>query len=89
MKKQFHTQSFFKNLSRLSGTEQLEKIFDAEVLTDTFSKLKVSEVEGLRNSMTKRILRNKVLDSEKVYGYFNVLLDATRFQKAHYEVSPE
>lgn len=89
IEKQFHTESFFKNLSRLSETEQLEKIFDAEVLTDTFSKLKVREVEKLRDSMAKRIFRNKVLNSEKVYGYFNVLIDATRFQKAHYEVSPE
>lgn len=89
IEKQFNTESFFKNLSRLSGTKRLEKIFDAEVLTDIFSRLRVKEVEEFRNSMTKRIIRNKVIESDKVYGYFNVLLDGTRFQKAHYEVSPK
>lgn len=59
------------------------------MLTDTFSRLKVEEVENLRDNMTKKLIRNKILDSEKIYGYFNVLIDATRFQKAHYEVSPE
>lgn len=89
IEKQLNTESFLKNLSRLSETKQMKKIFDAEILTDTFSKLKVKEVEEFRNYMTKKILRNKILDSEKVYGYYNVLVDATRFQKAHYEVSRE
>lgn len=86
---QFNTESFFKNLSKITETKQLTKIFDAEVLTDTFSRLKVEEVENLRDNMAKKLIRNKILDSDKIYGYFNVLIDATRFQKAHYEVSPE
>lgn len=86
---QFNTDSFFKNISKITQTKQLKRIFDAEVLTDTFSRLKIKEVEKLRDIMTKKLIRNKVLDRDKTYGYFNVLVDATRFQKAHYEVSKQ
>lgn len=89
IEKQFNTKSFFENVSKLSGTKQLKKIFDAEILTDTFSRLIIKEVENLRDGMTKKLLRNKIIDTDKVYGYFNVLVDSTRFQKAHYEVSKQ
>ena len=35
------------------------------------------------------MLRNKTYENAKVLGKYNIALDATRFQKAHYEVNPE
>ena len=35
------------------------------------------------------MLRNKVYSNEKVLGKYNCALDASRFQKAHYEVGKE
>ena len=35
------------------------------------------------------MIRNKFFDDNKILGKFNCALDASRFQKAHYEISPE
>lgn len=35
------------------------------------------------------MIRNKMYEDSKILGKYNLVLDATRFQKAHYEISPE
>ena len=36
-----------------------------------------------------RMIRNKTFESGKEYGKYNIVIDGTRFKKAHYEASPE
>ena len=54
-----------------------------------FLKQKNEEIEKFQNKINYRMLRNKVYEEAKVLGKYNMLLDGSRFQKAHYEVSPE
>ena len=35
------------------------------------------------------MIRNKIYEDSKILGKYNLVLDATRFQKAHYEISKE
>ena len=35
------------------------------------------------------MIRNKIYEDSKILGKYNLVLDATRFQKAHYEISTE
>lgn len=69
--------------------EKVEKVPDAEIYTNVFSKIETEEIEKLQNKINYKMLRNKIYEEEKVFGRYNVLMDGSRFQKAHYEVSPE
>ena len=84
----FNEEKFLKNLSKLTG-EKIEKIFDAEIFTDVFSKMEVKDFEDIKYKIINKNIRNKVFDKSKVLGRFNVIIDMTRFQKAHYEVTKE
>ena len=79
---------YLENVSKIIK-EKIEKIPDAEIYTDVFSRIENTEIEKFHNKINYRMLRNKVYEEEKVLGKYNVLIDGSRFQKAHYEVSPE
>lgn len=79
---------YLENISKIIE-EKIEKVPDAEIYTDVFSKIENEEIEKFQNKINYRMLRNKVYEEEKVLGKYNMLLDGSRFQKAHYEVSPE
>ena len=79
---------YLENISKIIG-EKVEKIPDAEIYTDVFSRIKNIEIEKFQKKINYRMIRNKVYEEEKVLGKYNILLDGSRFQKAHYEVSPE
>ena len=79
---------YLENISKIIG-EKVEKIPDAEIYTDVFSRIKNIEIEKFQKKINYGMIRNKVYEEEKVLGKYNILLDGSRFQKAHYEVSPE
>lgn len=80
--------NYLENISKMIK-EKVKGIPDAEIYTDVFSRIEEEEIENLQNKINYRMIRNKVYDDEKVLGKYNLPLDATRFQKAHYEVSKE
>lgn len=79
---------YLENISKIIE-EKIEKVPDAEIYTDVFSRIENIEIEKFHNKINYRMIRNKVYDEEKVLGKYNTLLDGSRFQKAHYEISPE
>ena len=79
---------YLENISKIIE-EKIEKVPDAEIYTDVFSRIENEEIEKFHNKINYRMLRNKVYEEEKVLGKYNTLLDGSRFQKAHYEISPE
>ena len=80
--------NYLENISKIIE-EDVTTIPDAEIYTDVFSKIEKEEIEKFQNKINYRMIRNKTYESEKVLGKYNCLLDGSRFQKAHYEVSPE
>lgn len=82
-----HTK-YLENVSKIIK-EKVEKIPDAEIYTDVFSRIENTEIEKFQKKINYRMIRNKVYEEEKVMGKYNVLIDGSRFQKANYEVSPE
>ena len=79
---------YLENISKIIK-EKIDKVPDAEIYTNVFSKIENKEIEKFQNKINYRMLRNKVYEEEKVLGKYNMLIDGSRFQKAHYEVSPE
>lgn len=78
-----------KNLSKITGEKQVGQIFDAEIFTNVFSKMEPEMFEKITQKLVNKNIRRKVFDKSKVLGKYNALIDATRFQKAHYEMFPE
>lgn len=79
---------YLENVSKIIK-EEVKKIPDAEIYTDVFSRIETKEIEDFQYKINYQMLRNKTYKDGKVLGKYNVLLDGSRFQKAHYEVSPE
>ena len=69
--------------------EEVETIPDAEIYTDVFSRIEKEEIEELQYKINYKMIRNKIYEDSKILGKYNIVIDGTRFQKAHYEVSPE
>ena len=80
--------NYLENISKIIK-EDITKIPDAEIYTDVFSKIEKEEIEKFQHKINYRMLRNKIYESAKVLGKYNCVLDGSRFQKVHYEVSPE
>ncbi len=77
-----------ENISKIIK-ERITKTPDAEIYTNVFSRIEEKEIEEFQYKINYRMLRNKTYEKAKVLGKYNVLVDGSRFQKAHYEVSPE
>lgn len=79
---------YLENISKMIK-EEVKKIPDAEIYTDVFSKIEKEEIEKFQYKINYDMIRNKIYDDWKILGKYNMALDATRFQKAYYEVSKE
>ena len=79
---------YLENIEKIIKTK-VDKIPNAEIYTDVFSRIEEKEIEKLQNRINYKIIRNKIYESEKVMGKYNVATDGTRFQKAHQEISKE
>lgn len=84
----FEDTKFLENIGKLIK-EEVEKIPDAEIYTNVFSRINNNEIEKFQYKINYQMIRKKVYENSKILGKYNLILDATRFQKAHYEVSKE
>ena len=84
----FEDTKYLENISKIIK-EKVEKIPDAEIYTDVFSRIERQDIEKLQYKINYNMIRNKIYYGSKILGKYNLILDGTRFQKAHYEISPE
>ncbi len=84
----FEETKYLENISKITK-EKIKKIPDAEIYTDVFSRIEKEEIEKFQYKINYNMIRNKMYEDSKILGKYNLVLDATRFQKAHYEISPE
>ena len=75
----YNETKYLENINEITKTK-VEKIPDAEIYTDVFSRIEEQEIEKFQN---------RIYESKKIMGKYNVALDGTRFQKAHQEISKE
>lgn len=80
--------NYLENISKIIG-EKVEKIPDAEIYTNVFSKVKKEELREFQYKIMKHIFRNKFFSQSKVMGRYNCVMDATRFQKGNCEISKD
>lgn len=84
----FEDTKYLENISKIIR-EKVEKVPDAEIYTDVFSRIKKQEIEEFQYKINYKMIRNKTYEESKIMGKYNLVLDGTRFQKAHNEISPE
>lgn len=80
--------NYLENINKITKTE-VERIPDSEIYTNVFSRIEEEEIEKFSYKINNKMIRNKIYADSKVLGKYNSILDGTRFQKAHYEVSKE
>ena len=79
---------YLRNISKIIK-EEINKIPDAEIYTNVFSRIDKKEIEKLQYKINYGMIRNKIYEDSKVLGKYNLVIDGSRFQKANYEVSEE
>ena len=79
---------YLENIEKILK-EDIRKIPDAEIYTDVFSRIEKEEIEKFQYKINYNMIRNKIYYNSKILGKYNLVLDASRFQKSHYEISPE
>ena len=84
----FEETKYLENISKITK-ERIKKIPDAEIYTNVFSRIEKEEMEKFQYKINYQMIRNKIYEDSKILGKYNLVLDAVRFQKAHYEISPE
>lgn len=84
----FTETKYIENISKIIK-EKIEKVPDAEIYTNVFSRIEKEEIEQFQYKINYNMIRNKIYYDSKILGKYNLALDATRFQKAHYDVNPE
>ena len=84
----FEETKYLENISKITK-EKIKKIPDAEIYTNVFSRIKKEDIERFQYKINYNMIRNKKYDNAKILGKYNLVLDAVRFQKAQYEISPE
>ncbi len=80
--------NYLENINKLINGK-IEKTPDAEIYTNVFKKIEKEEIDEFQNKIIKHTIRNKFFDENKILGKYNCALDASRFQKSHYEISKD
>lgn len=84
----FEETKYLENISKITK-EKIKKIPDAEIYTNVFSRIEKEEMEKFQYKINYQMIRNKIYEESKILGKYNLVLDAVRFQKAHYEINKE
>ena len=84
----FEETKYLENISKIIK-EKIKKIPDAEIYTNVFSRIEKEEMEKFQYKINYQMIRNKIYEESKILGKYNLVLDGTRFQKAHYEINKE
>lgn len=79
---------YLENIGKIIK-EDIRRIPDAEIYTNVFSRIEKEEIEKFQYKINYQMIRNKIYENSKILGKYNLVLDATRFQKAHYEINKE
>jgi hypothetical protein len=81
------TPEALENLNRLSGCHQ-EAMAHGDTLDHFLGHVPTEALEQLRHQMIQRLIRMKVLDGDRLFGHFLVVLDGTgqlHFNQRHCE----
>lgn len=84
----FEDTKYLENMQRIIK-EKVNKVPDSEIYTDVFSRIENIDIEDFKYKINYNMIRNKTYDASKILGKYNLVLDGTRFQKAHYQISDE
>lgn len=84
----YNDSKYLENIGKIIK-EDVKKVPDAEIYTNVFSKIEKEDIENFQYKINYHMIRNKMYENAKVLGKYNLALDATRFQKAHYEISKD
>lgn len=84
----YNNTNYWENIGKIIKKD-VKQIPDAEIYTNVFSKIEKEEIEKFQYKINYHMLRNKIYEDSKILGKYNTVLDGTRFQKAHYELSKE
>ena len=84
----FEETKYLENINKITK-EKIKKIPDAEIYTNVFSRIEKEEMEKFQYKINYQMIRNKIYEESKILGKYNLVLDGTRFQKAHYEINKE
>lgn len=84
----YNDTKYLENIGKIIK-EEVKKVPDAEIYTDVFSRIEKEDIEEFQYKINYKMIRNKTYEDMKVMEKYNLALDGTRFQKAHYEVGKE
>lgn len=84
----YNDTNYLENINKIIS-EKVTKIPDAEIYTNVFSRIVTEDIEKFQYKINYKMIRNKIYEDSKVLGRYNLPLDASRFQKSHYEISKE
>ena len=84
----FKDTNYLENMQRIIK-ENIKRVPDSEIYTDVFSRIENTDIEDFKYKINYQVIRNKTYYDAKILGKYNLVLDGTRFQKAHYQISDE
>lgn len=85
---EFKDTNYLENMQRIIK-ENIKRVPDSEIYTDVFSRIENTDIEDFKYKINYQVIRNKTYYDAKILGKYNLVLDGTRFQKAHYQISDE
>ncbi len=83
----FKTKAFRDNLSKVSKTS-LDSVPNDVTLSNLFERLPALPFQGVIVRMVRTLIRNKVLEKHRLYGYYLIAVDGTgylKFKERHCE----
>ena len=84
----FEDTNYLENMQRIIK-ENVKRVPDSEIYTNVFSKVENKDIEDFKYKINYQMIRNKTYENDKILGKYNTIIDGTRFQKAHYQISDE
>ena len=88
-KSQRFIETAYKDTKYLENMQKYITLSELNTKTDVFSKIENTDIEDFKYKINYHMIRNKTYDDAKIMGKYNLVLDGTRFQKAHYQISDE
>jgi len=81
--------AFGQNLALLSGQSDLEFVADPDTLAYYAERVRPEEIERVLACITAGLIRTKVLDPFRLYGYFPIAIDGSQICTFDYEPWPD
>ena len=84
----YNDSNYLNNIGKIIK-EDVKGVPDAEIYTDVFSRIEKEDIEEFQYKINYHMIRKRTYEKSKVLGKYNLALDGTRFQKAHYEIGKD